>query len=68
MQHNPAVPLPPLFQGPLPAKIPLNLAESANLSGFAGTTIFLGYGLGSGMTANAEMFSSRQFAAVLTLR
>ena len=68
VQYNPAVPIPPFFQGPLPAKIPLNLVESANLSDFVGTTILLGYGLGSGMTANAEMFSSRQFAAVLTLR
>jgi len=51
----------------LPARLPLNLVKSVDLSSLAGATIFLGYGLGSGAAATAEMIGSGRFAALVTL-
>ncbi len=62
-------PIEPLARGALPARLPLQLASNVNLTGFAGTTVIIGYGLGSGSAANADLLSSNsRYSGVLTLR
>ena len=66
--YDPAKPIEAFFKGPLPARLPLALGTNADLTGLGGTQIIVGYGLGSGEAANADMLSGGRFGAVLTLK
>jgi len=65
--YNPAALLPHWYQGILPANLPLSIVSDSDLTGFAGTHIFLGYGLGTGSAANNDMLSNGRYSNVLTL-
>lgn len=67
--YDPSKPIAPFFKGVLPAtNQPLMIANSMDLSALSGATLFLGYGLGSGAAADAEMIAAGRVSAVLTLR
>jgi hypothetical protein len=67
--YDPGKPIVPFFKGVLPAtNQPLMIANSMDLSALSGAILFLGYGLGSGAAADAEMVAAGRVSAVLTLR
>ena len=66
--YDPARPIDAFLKGPLPARLPLALATNVDLTGLGGTQIIVGYGLGSGAAANADLLGGGRFGAVLSLK
>ncbi len=59
--------LPYLYEGTLPRHAPLGLG-SGDFSAVSGVTLILGYGVGIGAAAEADLLQTARYAAVLTLR
>ena len=68
LPYDPAKPIEPFLKGARPARLPLALVANADLTGLGGTQIIVGYGLGSGAAANADLLGGGRFAAVLSLK
>ena len=66
--YDPARPIEPFARGALPARLPLQLVSNANLTGLTGTNVIVGYGLGSGTAANADLLVNGRYGSVLFLR
>lgn len=65
--YNPSAEIPATYSGSLKGMFPISIGTT-NYSGLAGTQLLVGYGLGSGATADAEMLRSGRYKVVLTLR
>lgn len=59
--------LPYLYEGELPRHAPITFG-SGDFSGVSGVTLILGYGVGNGAAAEAELFQSGRYVDVLTLQ
>lgn len=59
--------LPYLYEGTLPRHAPLGLG-SGDFSAVSGVTLILGYGVGIGAAAEAELLQTARYAGVLTLQ
>ena len=68
LPYDPAKPIEPFLKGALPARLPLALGSNVDLTGLDGTQIIVGYGLGSGAAANADLLGGGRFGAVLSLK
>ncbi len=66
--YDPAQPFPVLYNGALPKRLPLNLTRDANLEGLTGTVLIMGYGLGSGSVADADMLTNSRYTNLLQLQ
>ena len=64
---DPTKEMPAYYTGKLSGMRPVSIG-TANWSGYAGISIVVGYGLGVGAAADAELLSSKRYGAVLTLR
>ncbi len=61
-------PIPPTYAGALPKRMPIHLIRDFNLSGIAGATLFVGYGLGTGTAADTDMLTNNRFSGVVQLQ
>ena len=62
-------PIPSIYAGTLPKQTTSrNLIRNSDLRGLAGTSILIGYGLGVGTAADAELLGSARFNGVLQVR
>ncbi|OYU45223.1 MAG: hypothetical protein CFE44_08660 [Burkholderiales bacterium PBB4] len=66
--YDPAKPIEAFLKGALPARLPLALGSNVDLTGLGGTQIIVGYGLGTGAAANADMLGGGRFTSVLSLK
>jgi len=66
--YDPSKPIPAFFSGNLPKRKPLNLARDSDLRNVSGVVLLIGYGIGSGAAADAEMLSKGRYSAVLQLQ
>lgn len=65
--YDPAKPLPTIYKGLLPSRLPINLTRDVDLSGVSGVALLMGYGLGSGAAADADMLTNIRYSALLQL-
>ncbi len=65
--YDPTKEMPASYTGILSGMQPVSIGKG-NWSSLAGTSILVGYGLGQGAAADAEMLNSQRYGAVLTLR
>lgn len=66
--YSPGSPITARYSGLLPKILPLNLVRDTNLTSFSGTSVIMGYGLGSGTAADADMLSNGRLSSLLQLQ
>ena len=65
--YDPTKILPSIYTGMLPAVYPHHVIQNANLGGFVGSGLLIGYGLGSGAAADHDLLTNSRYQRVLTL-
>lgn len=66
--YDPTKIFPALYKGQLPKRFPKNLTRDIDLSGVSGVSLIMGYGLGSGAAADADMLTNNRYSVLLQLK